>query len=410
MKSILDYIPSLRKKNDDEYAGPCPWCGGEDRFVVWPKQGGKGGRFMCRRCNQRGDTIDFLRSNGLSYSQALKELGAQDTVEAKPTEPPRDSMPPTNEIHPSQIWITQATRFVVKCSSHTEPKAISDLNEALKQRHLSMETAKRFGIAFNPEDLYISCQDWGIPGDKFKIPKGLVIPTPRREGVVNIKIRLPDGSNGPKYWQVKGGGHCCLILGGNSIPVLVVESDLDAYLIWQESKRRVGVVSIGGTNKPLDNDAIRYLKQATAIIIATDNDEAGKQAYQLLREQFPRALYHPPAEGKDPCEMQTLGTPVTTWIGGLLGRMESPSSEKRIRLPRGFPSTWKKFQKQINNYPNLIPCPRTPTPWHWVNRSDCGTCTGHIQCLKNVLPTHPPQPLTEEKASMKIKQEDAPCK
>ena len=46
---ILGLVDGLKRKSAVEFAGPCPWCGGEDRFVVWPNQG-QGGRFMCRRC------------------------------------------------------------------------------------------------------------------------------------------------------------------------------------------------------------------------------------------------------------------------------------------------------------------------------------------------------------------------
>ncbi|MEY4631059.1 MAG: Zinc-binding domain of primase-helicase, partial [Pseudomonadota bacterium] len=44
--SILEFVPNLKQKSRTEYAGPCPWCGGKDRFIVWPAQG-NGGRFYC---------------------------------------------------------------------------------------------------------------------------------------------------------------------------------------------------------------------------------------------------------------------------------------------------------------------------------------------------------------------------
>ena len=33
-----------------EYAGPCPFCGGEDRFRVQPEQG----QWFCRQCSSDG--------------------------------------------------------------------------------------------------------------------------------------------------------------------------------------------------------------------------------------------------------------------------------------------------------------------------------------------------------------------
>lgn len=53
---IPDAVPSLKSKTANELAGPCPWCGGTDRFVVFLDSS----RFMCRQCTPKGgDVIDF---------------------------------------------------------------------------------------------------------------------------------------------------------------------------------------------------------------------------------------------------------------------------------------------------------------------------------------------------------------
>jgi len=36
-----------------EWAGPCPWCGGNDRFRLWPNSDHP--RYWCRGCDRRGD-------------------------------------------------------------------------------------------------------------------------------------------------------------------------------------------------------------------------------------------------------------------------------------------------------------------------------------------------------------------
>lgn len=57
-----------------EYHGPCPVCGGNDRFRVQPNQG-KTGRYACRQCGIHGDGIDYLRNiKGLTFQEACKEL------------------------------------------------------------------------------------------------------------------------------------------------------------------------------------------------------------------------------------------------------------------------------------------------------------------------------------------------
>jgi DNA primase len=60
--------------NGGEYAGPCPGCGGRDRFRVWPEQD----RYWCRRCGKQGDTIQYLRDfRGLTFREAARLVGKQ---------------------------------------------------------------------------------------------------------------------------------------------------------------------------------------------------------------------------------------------------------------------------------------------------------------------------------------------
>jgi len=60
LSSIGDDLPLVRVANTSggEWAGPCPVCGGNDRFRVWPYEG-KNGRYWCRKCGQYGDAIQY---------------------------------------------------------------------------------------------------------------------------------------------------------------------------------------------------------------------------------------------------------------------------------------------------------------------------------------------------------------
>ncbi|MDI3341884.1 MAG: primase-helicase zinc-binding domain-containing protein [Sphaerobacter sp.] len=48
-----------RRRDAREYAGPCPWCGGRDRFRVWR---GRDSGYWCRRCGVAGDVIALVRN------------------------------------------------------------------------------------------------------------------------------------------------------------------------------------------------------------------------------------------------------------------------------------------------------------------------------------------------------------
>ena len=77
--NLLGLLPDGwgKHKGCGEWAGPCPNCGGTDRFVVWPehKSGAAGGRFLCRGCGAQGDAVEFLRVfQNLTYREACEAL------------------------------------------------------------------------------------------------------------------------------------------------------------------------------------------------------------------------------------------------------------------------------------------------------------------------------------------------
>jgi len=77
---VLDHLgyPTKRVRRDrrgrDEYAGPCPFCGGRDRFVVW---GLPQSRWMCRQCSDghAHDAITLYRNaKGFGFVETCRDL------------------------------------------------------------------------------------------------------------------------------------------------------------------------------------------------------------------------------------------------------------------------------------------------------------------------------------------------
>jgi hypothetical protein len=81
------------KKVGDEYVGPCPRCGGKDRFAINARKlggNGKPGLFLCRQCTDGGDVIDLEQFlSGTRFKDALKDLGGAPIVEENPAEAAR---------------------------------------------------------------------------------------------------------------------------------------------------------------------------------------------------------------------------------------------------------------------------------------------------------------------------------
>lgn len=65
-------LKKVAQTNGGEYAGPCPFCGGEDRFRVWPKRNS----MWCRQCDYSGDLIDYIQErDGVGFVEACEKLG-----------------------------------------------------------------------------------------------------------------------------------------------------------------------------------------------------------------------------------------------------------------------------------------------------------------------------------------------
>lgn len=332
MDNILAYLPAMKPKGPHEYAGPCPLCGGatNDGFIVWPDRP-RGGAFLCRKCGARGDGIAFLmQRDGLSYREACAALGVEPKHTAASSFPARHThtsrrpvqtvqtapVPPKPEpaVLPCPEWMDSAAAFLAECQRdlETSPEALL----AVTGRFLTPDTAHRVGIGWNPTDLYPLRKSWGLPDiagqdgklrTKLLIPRGLVIATRRKAGIVALTVRCPNDrlESRPKYWQVKGSADVPFVAGRAGLPVVLVESALDAALLWQESFSTVSSVALMGNMKGLDADTHDFIQAAPLLLACPDNDEGGQVAWQRWSVAYPQAILAPAVGAKDLGEMHT---------------------------------------------------------------------------------------------------------
>lgn len=328
--NLLGLLPDGwgKHKGCGEWAGPCPNCGGTDRFVVWPehKSGAAGGRFLCRGCGAQGDAVEFLRVfQNLTYREACEALRLEPRHAVRHTAgkgTAREWMPEPERL-PAAEWMERAAHFVATCTGGIES---GPALETLQGRGLSPETARALGIGWNPADRYGRRADWGLDEEanpetgrprKVWLPRGLVLPIRRKAGVTALLIRRADWKpkdDLPKYWQVKGSGNGCYVIGKPGLPVVLVESVLDAVLIWQEARDLVAAVALTGSTKKPDAQTTGFLRNAPGILWALDFDEAGRKASAWWREHFPGMRTWPCAAGKDPGDMLKAGVPIRLWV------------------------------------------------------------------------------------------------
>lgn len=328
--NILHFIPAggfkfVAGTSGGEHAGPCPWCGGVDRFRVWPEHtsGAAGGRFLCRGCGRSGDGIAFLReSAGLSYSDACRAL----QVAPRPSTGRTTVVPrvwaPKPALTPSEAWQAQAELFLAVCAANMAPESEGMAYAA--SRGLTADTVRALGVGWHPVDAWQDREQWGLPSEvnakgnpkRVWLPAGLVIPSRRKAGIVAVKVRRTswtDTDTMPKYVALSGS---CpgLALGAGGLPVVVVESELDAALVWQEARDLVDVVALGtATGKP-DDETAAFLASAPRLLIALDHDRAGIEAFPWWPQHFPQAEPWPCVQGKDVGDMIRTPGLVRAWI------------------------------------------------------------------------------------------------
>jgi phage/plasmid primase-like uncharacterized protein len=111
-----------------EWHSPCPVCGGNDRFHVWPNQdggetaqrAGVSGTWWCRACDKGGDVIELLMfSEGLEFRAACKELRialSESGRRFRPLRQPRRDASvwaPTDWKITAEKWREQATKLAL---------------------------------------------------------------------------------------------------------------------------------------------------------------------------------------------------------------------------------------------------------------------------------------------------------
>jgi hypothetical protein len=337
-----------RVTSKGEYAGPCPKCGGTDRFRLWPEANYGVGKWYCRGCDAGGDLVEYFhvieglpkadewRNGKLIQEGAFTAAGRPSENYRRPTVgngrnpplTPRWEPEPAKE--PAASWQEKAGAFVTWCQEKllADPDRLTWLE---KERGLTLETVKARRLGWNPADQYRELESWGLEPklndkgnpSKLFLPAGLVIPTFRGETLLRVKVRKPEAGEWGRYYFVPGSSNDCMIFGEGRGVVLVVESELDAVLLEQDAGDIAGVVALGSSSIRPDSHTAAVLEKAGVVLVALDSDEAGgKAAWGWWRKNFPDWQRWPVIDGKDPTEAKKNGLPLREWVLA------------------GFPSAW----------------------------------------------------------------------
>ncbi len=272
-----------------EWAGPCPLCReGNDRLRVWPVKGG--GRWWCRICGKSGDSIQYLIDvRGLSYPEACNAIGIEIRKRGALTRSRSSEKPvfvPKETQMPSLQWQEKAAAFLASTGRVLRTDTGRVARRFLHGRGLADETIEGARLGWNPEDVYEAREAWDLPParrddgrmKRLWLPAGLVIPAMDQDLVVRLRIRRKDPGDGARYILVPGSVVAPMRFIQDHEAVVIVESELDGLLLYQEAGDLIDVMAMGSVSARPDAAAHEALIRADLILIALDSDKAGAKA------------------------------------------------------------------------------------------------------------------------------------
>ena len=270
--------------NGGEYHSPCPACGGRDRFIIWSAKN----RYYCRRCGKTGDVIQYLRDfHDLSFKKACLKAKIDPKPRSTVNVKKQAVFVPLKSNLPNYQWQYKASEFVLNCHQCllNAPEAIS----LLLKRGFSIDSIKKFQLGWNSESIWA---DWKVDETNRKIwlPKGIVIPSFNLEKLNKIKIRRSEWhveDNFPKYVEVHGSASGPAVYGLNhKLPVIILESELDAILVQQEAEDLCLAIALGGASKKPDSYANSLLIKSPRALFSLDFDVAGITAFKWWKNRY----------------------------------------------------------------------------------------------------------------------------
>lgn len=391
MNNVLEFATAhglmpkrVSSSKGGEFSCACPFCGGDDRFRIWPEQNAGNGSYWCRQCNVAGDRIQFVMdTQRIGFKAACRVTGdgnISDQYQTDSASPYRLRIPsvqqtqfipknpaPSSALSSADLWMEKAW----KMASWAAGKLAGSPGETLLiQKGINTQTAADMMIGWLPEDVYRPREAWGLETvikpetgkpKRLWLPAGLVIPNQSSAASVNrLRIRRPDGE--PRYYIVPGSSPAQMILGTIKRSVIIVESELDAILLYQCAGDITSIIALGTSHAKPDARSDALLNNASCILVSLDYDDAGKSGFAWWSKNYPKkSVWHPSPAGKDPSEASQHANlsndDLRTWIisGWPLGwRQEGLQIEKTVK-------TKTTPDPVVNPEQNMDPLPKHPS-------------------------------------------------
>lgn len=196
LEAALRMGAALRRSSPSEHCGPCPMCGGHDRFSVNTRKQ----IFHCRNCMSKGDPADVIaltmKKEGKSFEEAVEWLTNQD-MPSRPVAPRADREAAETKYREKEIdtargiWRAGGSIEGTPAEAYLEARGIDHLPPGYELRFIASQPywhawkgeaepsvihrgAVLLGKVTDDKGDIIGCHitwlDADRPGDKVKLP------------------------------------------------------------------------------------------------------------------------------------------------------------------------------------------------------------------------------------------------
>jgi hypothetical protein len=324
-----------------EWAGACPFCGGNDRFRVQPYARPEP-RWLCRHCTDGKwqDAIAFGQRlyPHLSFREVCERL-AGGRLTLRPAGPrPQPVIQPAYAPPPPE-WQQQARLVIERAQETLWGRAGAAAHRYLNRRGLNDSTLQIWKLGYStgfqvggmliPRGVLIPCitggQVWYL---KIALLPGQPIRCPRCGAPAAARQPCPGCGLVSKYRGVSG-NRTAAIFGGDqlrgAVEALFVEGEFDALIAWQALATELPVCTVGSASNRLDLATWgAYLLTLEHLYAVYDPDAAGESGRRWLAGLSERTRpLRLPAGVKDINDLFLQGSDLAAWLRGQLGEHTS---------------------------------------------------------------------------------------